>query len=1139
MTDLIGQSLDRYQIVSLLGEGGMGAVYQGHDPTLQRDIAIKVMHAHLARQPDFQQRFLQEAQTAARLSHPGIVQVFDFGQALSLLYIVMAYIPGDNLRQLLKEMLANDRCLLLSEAVQLIRHICLAVDYLHRQGILHRDLKPDNIMLIAEPGNGLPYRPILTDLGLAKLVAGGLETKAGESMGTPAYMSPEQALGQPTDARSDVYSLGILLYELAVGQLPFPIKTITQAIRYHTKEPPPSPCTLRPDLPDEMEQIILKALAKDPGDRFPGATALAETLANLGPILLDETMASSRRRTASASLMTQYQASLVKLRGPSILAEFPKTPVPPGQDRLVILTPEKTAKSFKFITERLTIGRGSDNDVVFDDSQVSRHHARVEFDGVQYKVIDLDSSNGTFLNETKLKPGVPEVWHLGYVLQIGPNWLRLERGQPSAQQPEAPPRATLFEVNAIPQGTSGEGVAIFPQVTQLTVAPGSSTTASISVMNQGHTGAHFQVAVEGIPAEWVSTPISVIQLQPGIEREIKLTIRPPHSPHSRAGDYPLTFQVANSVAPGQVAHMSGQLTVTSYHQFDSDLKPQRVLAGQPAQVIIENQGNAPQTFDLKWQDWADELTFESPRTRLTVPEGELARVTFRIKPRHRRWFGGKQTHVFSTQINSPQGETRKHEGEVISSGLVSPLTLILLLFICLVSAATVGANEGLRYWNTTSATQTAVADQTVKAATQVVLNNLATAQATTATAEASAMAATQAATTATTQAAATATAMSWEADDDRDGLSNRKEEDLGTLPTKADTDQDGLKDGEEQKLGTNPLKADSDGDGWKDDYELKISHTDPLDSDTDGDGIEDPKDENPLQPPIPTKTATATPVPLPPTPIPTATPTKKPVSSGGQSNTSAAPLGVFNDFEAPTNWRQGDEPNGTFDSQSTTLAHSGSHSGKLDYKFQSGGNDYVVFLWGRALGGQPNQITAWVYGDGSGHFLNAWIKDSAGETWQFSFGQVRHAGQWQQLTAIVAPEQPWPAGHIDGPSDGAVTYPISFSALVLDDGSDDYTGSGTIYVDDLASAQGSSASAPPLPPPVIINFRADRTTLNRGECTSLHWDVENVRAVYYQSQGVTGHDSRKECPQATTSYTLRVILKDGSSTERVVTIMVP
>jgi hypothetical protein len=207
--------------------------------------------------------------------------------------------------------------------------------------------------------------------------------------------------------------------------------------------------------------------------------------------------------------------------------------------------------------------------------------------------------------------------------------------------------------------------------------------------------------------------------------------------------------------------------------------------------------------------------------------------------------------------------------------------------------------------------------------------------------------------------------------------------------------------------------------------------------------------------PTPTPTPTSTPTPRPTsTPQePTPTPTTK-----SQISTSPAPLGIFQDFESQSSWKRGDQPYGEF-SRSSSQVHSGSYAGQLSYNFPTPDNDYVVFLQSRRLAGQPNAISAWVYGDGAGHFLNLWLKDANGQTWGMSFGQIKHIG-WQEMAAYIDPSQPWPSGHISGPDNGVIDYPISFQALVLDDGSDDYSGRGTIYIDDLNSQEGSVAPTP-------------------------------------------------------------------------------
>ena len=245
MNHLLGLTLGRYKINSLLGEGGMGAVFKARDETLKRDVALKVMNPQFSRLPNFQERFLQEARTVARLSHPNIVQIFDFGQQVldevQQLFIVMEFIPGQNLSLALKEYRNRNQPFPLLEAMEMMRQVALALEYAHQQGVLHRDLKPDNVILRSEPMPNLPYRPVITDLGLAKLTGGDVETQVGTTMGTPAYMSPEQSLGQQATAASDIYSLGIMFYELCTGQLPFQVRSIMDAVKAHTQTPPPPP----------------------------------------------------------------------------------------------------------------------------------------------------------------------------------------------------------------------------------------------------------------------------------------------------------------------------------------------------------------------------------------------------------------------------------------------------------------------------------------------------------------------------------------------------------------------------------------------------------------------------------------------------------------------------------------------------------------------------------------------------------------------------------------------------------------------------------------------------------------------------------------------------------------------------------
>jgi hypothetical protein len=289
------------------------------------------------------------------------------------------------------------------------------------------------------------------------------------------------------------------------------------------------------------------------------------------------------------------------------------------------------------------------------------------------------------------------------------------------------------------------------------------------------------------------------------------------------------------------------------------------------------------------------------------------------------------------------------------------------------------------------------------------------------------------------------------------------------------------------------------------------------------------------KPPPPTDTMAPPPASATPRPAATAKPTAKP--AGGARPSAAGPITGFETFGT---WKRGDQPNGTF-VQSTEQAHGGSYSGKLTYDFPSGGNDFVVFSQSFKLGGRPNQVSAWVYGDGSKHFLNVWLRDAAGETWQFPLGQIKHSG-WQQMLALLDPASPWPAGHIDGPSNSSIDYPADLRALVLDDVPDGYVGSGAIYIDDLSCAEGPAplppATSRPSAPAASIDFWADDTTVASGNCTWLHWEVYNVRAVYLDGAGVVGEGKQKVCPAATTTYVLHVVHRDGTASDHPLTISV-
>lgn len=259
---LIGRTIGKYKIVQHLGRGGMAEVYKAYHENLDRYVAIKLMHPFLADEKDFLTRFQREARAMAAISHPNIIDVFDFDVEDNTYYIVMEYVSGGTLKEAQEQLAANGTQMELSRAIQVVLEVADALSFAHSRGMIHRDIKPANIML-NEHGSA-----VLTDFGIAKIMSGPSYTATGAMVGTPAYMAPEQGLGQPGDERSDLYSLAVLFYQLVTGQLPYDADTPLAVVLKHVNDPLPDPQAINATLPSEISEIILKAMAKKPQHRY-------------------------------------------------------------------------------------------------------------------------------------------------------------------------------------------------------------------------------------------------------------------------------------------------------------------------------------------------------------------------------------------------------------------------------------------------------------------------------------------------------------------------------------------------------------------------------------------------------------------------------------------------------------------------------------------------------------------------------------------------------------------------------------------------------------------------------------------------------------------------------------------------------
>jgi serine/threonine protein kinase len=282
-------NLSKYQLVECIAHGGMGEVWKAFDTQLKRYVAIKLLHPGMQRDPDFITRFEQEARLIASLRHPNIIKIHDFkiehrhgshSPASPLCYMVMDYVPGQTLADYINNTSRRGAFPPATDIVYIFTVVGLALDYAHQSGMIHRDIKPANILLDKRTSTTRAMgEPILTDFGIARQRGITSGTMVGSVIGTPKYIAPEQARGQYDDPRSDLYSLGIILYEIMTGETPFNADTPLAAVMQHLHEKPRPPEIINPHISQSLSQVILKSIAKDPDERFPTAATLALALA--------------------------------------------------------------------------------------------------------------------------------------------------------------------------------------------------------------------------------------------------------------------------------------------------------------------------------------------------------------------------------------------------------------------------------------------------------------------------------------------------------------------------------------------------------------------------------------------------------------------------------------------------------------------------------------------------------------------------------------------------------------------------------------------------------------------------------------------------------------------------------------------
>lgn len=462
MADLTGQLLDQYRIIRLLGSGTMGVTYQAQDTASANHlVAVKVIHPQIAAQAGFRGQLARLLPTLTALRHPHVVRLYRAEISEARIYLVTDYLPGGSLHSYFRHYVQLQQLPPVGEALEYCAQVAEALHYAQGQGVTHHDLRPDNILLRpAQPGSRSGHV-----VGVANFALKHLAQLGPTSTDLP-YRAPEMYTGQGSGPRGDLYALGVILYRLCVGRLPFDPRDAAEAQRMHVKQPVPPPRSIRPRLPEGLQQIIMTCLHKDPAARYPDAGTLARDLRRLQQELEHLYMTAPGAPGGGNTLwMSEPLSSLSMPSMPHTQPDVP--PEQQGRDRVVVTASGQLTYAVTLERPVTVIGRDATADITLEDNQISRFHARLEkaADG-RYQVIDLGSTNGTWIGPHRLMPQQPTRWDMGVPLRLGAFQLFLEVSGQAAQVssvvapftgPPSPAASPVPQPSQpiMPQGTMG------------------------------------------------------------------------------------------------------------------------------------------------------------------------------------------------------------------------------------------------------------------------------------------------------------------------------------------------------------------------------------------------------------------------------------------------------------------------------------------------------------------------------------------------------------------------------------------------------------------------------------------------------------------------------------------------------------
>jgi serine/threonine protein kinase len=593
---LIGKNIGPYNLEDALRPGKTGQTFRAVADKTLITVALKILHPQGGPSNEFQNQFFAELETLVSLEHNHIARVLNYGEDQNFHYQVTEWVNDGSLSTWLQRQTRDGARPDLRMALDFMRQASDGLAFAHRKGVVHGEIEPENILLQATAGGS--YRVKLSDFAIARLVANASAQASNDDAGpvnSPKYISPEQCMGKEGDERSDVYSLGVVMYHVFSGLVPFEVRNLGEAANKHVYDQPTPLRDIRPELRPDLEAIVMRCLRKMPVER-PSAEEIRDTL----QAILDD-------------LFPSLSATRAFDRGerPRVT---PIIPAPTGRSdapRITVVDAQgQVLQVLELSGQPLTIGREVSNTLTLAGDTVSRHHARVEFDGREVLVTDLSSSNGSMLIGSALENGrlpklEPTVWSWLGVLQIGTYWLKLEQ----------------------PSGAAGANrIAVALERDVLSLVPGQAMTLKVTLANLGALVDHLDLTVDGVPPHWVVPQDAPIQLNPNTQASALMTILVPRVSESRAGKYRVIVRAKSTELDEDAGGAANAVwTVQGFGQSTLAVRPNNLNSKRKAifNTVLKNEGNIPVRYVVSAEDDTTKLQFKFDETKpkLTFPPG--------------------------------------------------------------------------------------------------------------------------------------------------------------------------------------------------------------------------------------------------------------------------------------------------------------------------------------------------------------------------------------------------------------------------------------------------------------------------------------------------------------------------------------